>query len=442
MVEYWLSEVIENLYPMWHLFFGEKMFPGEKYIFSDQRTTLSLIMFKHYNDTGFFDNLYKWVLALNKSPHFEIETLHIPLKPEEIRFAKPYNFEKLKLAIKTGRIKILAVEPRLSVDNNANKFVAFFIDRIISHLTKLNHFVENYLRDKQESSESGSKKEGNVPVLNEILEEINNWKRKFIALRWQTFLGKIPCESYIPVLSYKLFKKPLYRQILSQYLEYSKTLVPEDIPETELSYFEDWRIYELWVLFKLKETLESIKGKSTPWIFSEDEQIIIDGTRENLKRIFERLRTFEFEDGLILAYQLKPYQQNLTYISTPVRPDFGLFYKHSNDVIILDAKHMEDYQLLEESKDPEEKGKTPFEQMHIYRDNIRNKNKNHCVKMGVLIYPYKKGISPLKRNLFFYNGWKDVYVKNGVLAIRLTDNDDLKSLKALLKKLLKLIEGR
>ncbi len=434
-IRFWFNEVVENLRSIWHLIFHTKT-ESVEFNFKDKRTRLSLMMFKYYDEKGYFKQLFANILEISNTPHFQIESAIVLRRPDEISFIKPYEHYKIEMAKRGEVSQILTCEPKLSIRTNENIFLAVFLERVINDLSNLGCFlrgkIEKFKEDDKEIAllrEDLEYQRYITKILTEMNEKVLLWRKKFLNLRFGTFLNEIPTNLPLPDFTHRLYMLPLYRKVFDFFRQYSRYLIRDN--QIELTVLDENKIYELWCLFKLRDVLNNICGDYCFTCKDIEEDIIYDAE----KNIFERCWEFEFEDGLKLIFQkhFGPDTTDFRVVSTEKRPDFVIHYRAKNGIIIFDAKKMK-FAELSGRKVADEKiyrEASAFDQMHIYRDNIRDRDYNHCVKYGIILYPFETEGEP--EMLKFIGDWNDRFKKYGLFCVKLADDNDLISLREVIE---------
>ena len=393
-------------------------------------------MFKYYLKTGFYNKIEQLVLLLNYYHHYSITDYSTLKRLTEVKYLEPYRYDDYQLA-KRGYVEKIAVKDnRLTVRTPENIFVAWFLEKIIRDLNYIQK-VSNRLI----SHESEKKIDKTIKIeLRCLRREALKIKRKLTTLRLTTFLAEIPSGVLGFELTMRLYENPIYNSFFNLYREYAKYLVPYDSSD-EVFFWQDWLIYELFVLFNLRDVLVDLFGdymfSFKGDIFPGESQVIkeeipLDTARRS---IFSRVWEYKWKNSVRLLYQKSFYG-----LTSNVRPDFTIYY--NGKPIILDAKHKDFKDLQHVNEEGEAKGKTDFEQMHIYRDNIVRENAERIVDLAVLVFSGKVDEEAGKRvrKLLYKDHWDSKFLEFGIVAFNFNTQRKQKALKEFLLNIFEEIE--
>lgn len=328
---------------------------------------LSFLIFLIHRNNKFFENLKRLILYLNENPNLKIESLYEIASPYFKKHIRAYDYEKFLISQNNPHYKFYNYIPRITLNTNENRFVAFFLDRIISDL-------EDMIRRMKKKH------------LNEFENELNDAEkivRDFISLRSLTFLGtfeKLPAFE----ISERITSHPIYLKIFKMFLNYGGNLFLDDIANKIDSFLEDWRIFELYVFFKIKKIFEKkYTLQYKPQQISEEMEAD------------EIFNNWEYDFGSLKLYYQKSfynyyYNKKSDFFSTSVnlRPDIIIL--KNNEIYIFDAKH---------KNSPED---IDYKQMHTYRDAIRirvNGKVKRAVKYAIIVVPDEKSLEEFKEGL-------------------------------------------
>jgi len=174
---------------------------------------------------------------------------------------------------------------------------------------------------------------------------------------------------------------------------FDRELLPDLGRELNLALLLDWRIYELWCLFRARDTLCSILGPDDPYVepkrygahswFPREEEPLQHGDRLDLHRVFVWRKS-----DTVLHFQMpigsRGNRAGLFSMGLPVRPDMVL--QCGDRLAVLDAKHKAPLESTRE-------GRTglvaeDWLRMHQYRDTIRWHDRPDLgpVRVGVVIF--------------------------------------------------------
>uniref|UniRef100_A0A7C4YG01 DUF2357 domain-containing protein n=1 Tax=candidate division WOR-3 bacterium TaxID=2052148 RepID=A0A7C4YG01_UNCW3 len=445
----YFSEVIEELKSIWHKIFTLDT-QELHYGFTGKKTKLSLIMFYYYTYEGNdkvspFKKLIRNIIAISNNPNMSIRENESYLRIDEIKDIKPYQSEILNQ--KESDRKILTLEKKLSTFTNENIFIAVFLEKIVWDLKRLKSVLEKLISDFEQEKENSNKEEklekceNYLEIFNECVQKIDYYLPRFTSLRFLPFLSSIPFGFPFPVFSEKIYKNRLYRDIWNFYREYSRFLIPDD-KEIDLCLIADWRIYELWVLFKIKNGIRKIFNEEPEVEMKEIEEEVIIDTKKELKDVFDKNFLTYIWNNFILEYQYPIGNKNEIYrtISTPIRPDI-IFYneKNKDKLILFDAKYNKLFSELEKKSGDD--FHSAYVQMHMYRDNIRIDRIKKPVQLGMIFFPGEidSGSNTHLSKLLltdFEKAWEE-----GITIYNLKDKKDIVKLEEILKLIIKKLKN-
>ncbi|MEO0164318.1 MAG: DUF2357 domain-containing protein [candidate division WOR-3 bacterium] len=328
------------------------------------RGKLSFLVFLIHKSEGFYDNLRKLILYISQRPSLRVEDVYKVVNAYEVKYVRPYDYEKYLLSQRNIGYKFYNYNTKITLNTPENRFLAFFVDRIIWDLEDILYRFES-------------------KVFKNELNEARKILRDFKFLRDFTFLqnfGRFPEFT----VSERITHNPIYAKAFRMFLNYGGFITTEKNTQSLDKVLEDWRIFELYVFFRIKGIIQGVYGypNKPPKLPRLDKEMPADEIFKNW--------TYEF-NGLTLHYQLeipryKPYtRQKVFSTSLSLRPDVVI--EKGDWLYIFDAKH---------KNSPED---SDYRQMHTYRDAIRKRisgKPEKRVRFAIMIVQNKDILEELK----------------------------------------------
>ncbi len=409
--------VIENLAQIWKWIFL-KGYSFDSFNVRG-RGELSLWLFWEYSrDGGFYDELLRYVRNLLNNSRIGL------IQRSEV--GKPYRARRMKSSDYVRALNNLpvVVEKTLSTYRvQENLFVAHFIDRILSDIREMKEFLKIARRNSDiavKRDEDEKENEGKN-IFDDLEARADKYYRQFLGLRGMGFLKEIEKFPQFHITS-AILNSPLYAKIFQKYIDYAGVLMRGPINrELELSMLSDYRFFELYVLFKIRDTLKNYLNMEPKFEYKVLERDLL--IEEQLDSFIMEWN-FIYDSRIILRYQnliKEEKSKKFLSISVSVKPDFILEILDKRKLIVLDAKykaHLEKYDIW---------------QMHTYKDAIRRKKdlKNSIVSMSLLVVPYY--YRQLNKNLYSgINDYKTIK-KLGVGIIKAKDLENFNFWKRFLE---------
>ncbi len=296
---------------------------------------MSYMVYLYYRRVGFFDEVFKAIYQLTLSPNAKVNSNYKVMEIYALRHIRPYDYEKLLLALTNPTSKFYGYDSTIDYKTNENKFVAYFLDKLLFDLEDLKRRLKGKVKDGE-------------------IEGINHYLNKFYYIRKSTFLSIF---QHFPRFEFseRIIYDPIYNRVFKYFLNYSGNLVDINPTRIDEAIIEEWRIFELYVLLK---TVDFIKRRYGNF------EIKVREIREEMSadEIFNDWR-FNFNDKLRIYYQ-RPIdnevkETDIFSVSVRLRPD--IIVEKNGKLYILDAKHKAEPQ------------KEDYTQLHTYRDAIRRK---------------------------------------------------------------------
>lgn len=257
---------------------------------------------------------------------------------------------------------------KITLNTPENRFLAFFVDRIIWDLEDMIYRLEGLKKPKE--------------ILKEGLEKAKKILRDFKFLRDFTFLRNFERFPEFTV-SERITHNPIYARVFRMFLNYGGFITTDNNARELDRILEPWRIFELYVFFEIKRIIQSVYGypQKPPKLPRLDEEKPADEIFKNW--------TYEF-DGLTLHYQLEipRYKRNIgqKFFSTSLMLIPDVVIEKGEWFYIFDAKHKDS---------PED---SDYRQMHTYRDAIRkriNEKPEKRVRFAIMVVQNKYIIEKL-----------------------------------------------
>jgi hypothetical protein len=434
VIESCFHDLVTDLREIWEKFFAirarEAYYQGR-----GERIVLPVFMFKYYDETGFLQELCRLIVQIFHAPNFSVEKQRLLLRPSEIRTLRAYEYEIYERAKRGEDVLLATWESRLTTATPENQFIAVFLEILGKHLANLiGRLDKTIVFLAKKDAELGALKECpnyERPITQEVKRLKNkaqSWLCKFSGLRRLGFLAEISQDLPMPLISERMLNKPLYRKVWESYRAYSRSLLPQSQEWIELAFLADWRIYELWLLFRVRDIVRAMEGReelvASSWETDKMEPVLIDDDgRAN--DVFNRHLLFAWKN-ISLHYQMAITTEGRKYraVTQNVRPDIVL--ERDNELVILDAKHKSFSQLsaLPEEDEPAKawNPKSDWEQMHVYRDNIRLQQ-TRPVQMALLVF---SGAEDCKESKLLL---PDAIKDSGLGAIRVATRRDVQKLR-------------
>ncbi len=311
---------------------------------------LSYLIYLYYRQKGFFDEVFRSIYYAILNPSFEVGREYRELNVSRLKRIRPYDYEKVLRALGEPSHKFYGYESVVDYGTNENRFVAFFLDRLIFDMESLRRRIQKKVKE-------------------DVIDELRSHINRFYYLRNRSFLKDIPkFPGFTP--SEKLIYNPKYHRIFKLFSEYWGNLINFNPVRIDTALLEDWRIFELYVILKVVSLIKRKYGNFELKIRKIDGEMPPDEIFRNWTFVFE---------GLKVYYQR--YVENIVNpndifsVSIPLKPD--IIIEKDGKFYVLDAKYKDD---------PEDKD---FRQIHTYRDAIRKKDGDRykrVVRYAVLVY--------------------------------------------------------
>ncbi|GEM_PF-6334426 len=374
--------VIENLAQIWKWIFL-KGYSFDSFNVRG-RGGLSLWLFWEYSrDGGFYDELLRYIRNLLNNSRIGL------IQRSEV--GKPYRARRMKSSDYVRALNNLpvVVERTLSTYRvQENLFVAHFVDKILSDIHEMKEVLKIARRNSDiavKRDEDEKENEGKN-IFDDLEARADKYYRQFLGLRGMGFLKEIEKFPQFHITS-AILNSPLYAKIFQKYIDYAGVLMRGPINrELELSMLSNYRFFELYVLFKIRDTLKNYLHIEPKFEYKVLERNILE---EMELDYFLMEWDFHYDSKIVLRYQnTVPAVEggdkgDLFSISVWMRPDFMIEVISEGKIIVLDAKYkarLERYDIW---------------QMHAYKDAIRRKGDKgkQAISMSLLVVPeyYKEG---------------------------------------------------
>lgn len=349
-----INYVVRNLKDIWkYIFFREKLPLSFQLV---GRGNLSIWAFWHYVVEGFYDKFSRYVNAILNESKITLTKEKSMEKPHRARKIKTPQYKRYRMGLPVLTDKVIATH--LTPEN---KFLAYFLDIVIRDLEEMKTRIKR------------------IPDFSEkvyLEEKTQNYLRITKALRARGFLREI---EQFPQFHFTqtMIKNPLYSMIFGMYLNYYGNLVESsDAHRLELSMLKDYMLFELYILFKLKDLITNLLSIKPRFEYHwKKEDILIEDEENN----FLMEWNFDFEGKVELRYQqtipaIFPASKGEMFsVSVWLRPDYIIYFPDSKKSIVVDAKHKS---VL---------SREDIWQMHTYKDAIRIRDTGNGVKRTVEI---------------------------------------------------------
>lgn len=383
-----ITRYFRDIYRVW---IEEKDKIGIRYV--KEKPTIGAIQFSLIYRTNFLERVRKTILYLNNNPHIGIE--------EKREFLNPYEIEGIDdntvyfyISLREGKSNLLVAPKRIITSNiYENRWAKGFLISILKEMNRIVKEIEGY---EEKVDEKRKEK------LNELKEKIKREKKKIIPLMNLDFLKDLKPDFGLKPTSVIKYN-PIYHRIYKFWFEFNSFYLPFNPELLDIEYIDEWKLFELWVFFKIldrmKERFEIEEVKNFFEIEKGRIKLKIGGIKEGKERA-----CIEFKNKWKLYYQKCFHdKEKIGSYTVPVTPDFTIVDSDGN-YYIFDAKEMLIKDLFKEGREEKKEKRDPISQIHQYKECIRDLTTGeNVVKGAYIIIPKRKGMVDEK---YYDNNWR------------------------------------
>ena len=419
-VDRWRQEIFEDLHQLWSGLWSPGV-AGQAATPAAARLVLPAAQLNWLLRWGFGQKLIRRLQALALNPHSSLieQTQSVAIwAADRVDLSRT---TELALARTGALTDVACLRAMQTYDTPENRFVAGVVDRFLAATVDLQDRLSDEIERRRRLAEQltgvgevrgeevsgeecgdededgpGSVRQRNTGrTLRELRDQLQAMNRRLRTLRRRVPLVDIEPGRATTVPSVGVVSAPLYASIFSLWRTFERSLLPDPGPDLDIALLDDWRVFELWTVFRVRDRIISALGPDNPEAQSRlgaprpwfpDESSARHGGQSGspipntplgpTAKALDLHRAFFWpHHDVELHYQFTvgsrhrrrhggpPYQS----VSLEARPD--LLIRKGDQLLIIDAKHKAAEPTKGDTRN--DRWGSDAAQLHAYRDCIR-----------------------------------------------------------------------